>query len=193
MPLKPMLWPECAAGFDLNGLALVVFTLPMGTTRLTARTLAREVLRELSGRLLELPSAQIVLIEGIHGPMLANTDIRVSLSYAGDKVLIGLCCGTALGVDIVQIDHMAEIDSLSRLYLPKIACLAVREAAPDVRDEAFTLGWAKMEACCKVFSLPLAEIDEKRELAYAGCEFIECEKINGYSMAVALQKKSAHP
>ena len=192
MPLKPIFWPECPAGFDLNGLALVVCTLPMDTPRAVARSLSREMLRELAGRLLDLPSAQIALVEGLHGPILAGTDIQVSLSYAGDKVLIGLSCGPALGVDIVQIDHIAEIDSLSGLYLPKLTCQMVREAVVDVRDEAFALGWAQMEACCKVLSLPLGEIDENRELAYADCELLECEKINGYSMAVALQKKPVH-
>lgn len=186
MPLKPLLWPECAAGFDPNGLALVVLTLPAGTQRTDARRLAREVLRELTGRL--LPGAPIELEDSPHGPRLtgAACDIRISLSYAGDKVLIGLSCGRAIGVDIVQIDRIAEIKTLSRLYLPQSACATVLEAAPDLTDQRFAESWAEMEACCKALSLPLAEVDEKRERAYANCELIDCEQIIGYSMAVAI-------
>lgn len=186
LPLKALIWPECAAGFDLNGLALVILTLPAGTQRTDARRLAREVLRELTGSL--LPGAPVELVESPHGPTLTGAAclIRISLSYAGNKVLIGLSCGRAIGVDIVQIDRIAETQALSRLYLPGINCAAILEAAPDVRDENFALRWAEVEACCKALSLPLSEIDEEREKAYAACELIECEQINGYRMAVAI-------
>lgn len=184
--LKALIWPESTAGFDLNGLALVILTLPAGTQRTDARRLAREVLRELTGSLLQ--GEPVELVESPHGPTLtgAACHIRISLSYAGDKVLIGLSCGRALGVDIVQIDHIAETPALSRLYLPEIACAAILEAAPDVRDENFALRWAEMEACCKALSLPLSEIDEKRQLAYANCELVDCEQIIGYRMAIAI-------
>lgn len=145
-------------------------------------------MRDFSKRLLDLPLAKIVLVEASNGPLLtgADRDIRVSLSYAGDKVLIGLSCGRALGVDIVQIDRIAETRALSRLYLPQSACATVLEAAPDLTDQSFASGWAQMEACCKALSLPLAEIDEEREKAYANCELVDCEQIIGYRMAVAI-------
>ena len=183
-PLKALIWPECPAGFDLNGLALVLFALPAGTRRSDARLLARAVLREMTGRLL----GQVELIEGSHGPQLTGvaSDIRISLSYAADKVLIGISCGRALGVDIVQIDHIAEIEALSRLYLPKAACHSILEAAPDVRDENFAHAWAQMEACCKALGLPLAEITREREQAYTGCDLLNYQQINGYMMAVTI-------
>lgn len=187
-PLKALIWPECAAGFDQNGLALVVFTLPAGTRRSDARLLARAVLHEFASRMFDLPPVKIMLIEASNGPLLtgADRDIRISLSYAGDKVLIGLSCGRAIGVDIVQIDRIAETLALSRLYLPEIACATVHESTLDIRDEIFALSWAQMEACCKALNLPLAEIDEKRQLAYANCELVDCEQIIGYRIAVAV-------
>lgn len=186
MPLKPLIWPEHPTGFDLNGLALVILTLPAGTQRTDARRLAREVFRELTGSL--LPGAPVELVESPHGPTLTGPacHIRISLSYAGDKVLIGLSCTDAIGVDIVQIDRIAETLALSRLYLPEIACAAILEASPDVRDENFALRWAEVEACCKALCLPLSEIDEKRQLAYANCELVDCEQIIGYRIAVAI-------
>ena len=181
-PLKPVIWPECPAGFDPDGLALVLFTLPAGTRRPDARLLARSVLRELTGRL--LPGAPVELVEGPHGPQLSGTDIRISLSYAADKVLIGMSRGRALGVDIVSVDNFPEAGVLSGLYLPKAASHSILEA--ELRDENFALRWAQMEACCKALGLPLAEITREREQAYAGCGLLNCQQINGYRMAVAI-------
>ncbi len=185
-PLKPLIWPEHPAGFDQHGLILVILTLPANTQRTDARRLARGVLHELTGRL--LPGSPVELVESPHGPRLtgAACHIRISLSYAGDKVLIGLSCTHDIGVDIVQIDHIAETRALSRLYLPQNACRAVLEAEPILTDQRFASAWAQMEACCKALNLPLTEIDDEREKAYANCKFVDCEQIIGYQMAVAI-------
>ncbi len=91
--------------------------------------------------------------------------------------MIGLSQKMALGVDIVQIQDIAEIKSLSALYLP---------ARLNIIDTTvFASEWAKMEACCKALKLPLAEIDREREKRYASCQLIECEQIEGYRIAVA--------
>lgn len=186
LPLKLSIWPERPAGFDSNGLALVLLTLPAGTPRTDGQRLARDVLRNLYSQLTGLNTGQFILIETPHGPTLTGLtdDIRVSLSYAGDKVLIGVCRGRALGVDIVQIEHIAEIEALSRLYLPKAA--RVLETPLELRDCTFAQAWAQMEACCKVLNLPLTEIDEEREHAYANCEIVDCEQINGYRIALSV-------
>ena len=190
MLLNPSIWPECPAEFDANGLALVLLALPSGTRRAEASALARSALRTITGRLLSIAAAQVPLSEGQQGPTLTGiaSGIHISLSYAGDRVLIGLSKGRALGVDIVAIESIPEFEMLSRLYLPKAARLAVLES--PLRDASFALAWAQTEASCKALSLPLAEIDEEREYAYAGCELLECGKTNGYRMAVALQRKN---
>ncbi len=210
-PLKPVIWPERPAGFDDNGLALILLTLPAATQRADARQLARAVLRECLDCL--LPAAHIestcmaqmspfkpaipvpqaspalrargkanrcasfTLIESPCGPLIAgiSANIKVSFSYAGEKVLIGISCGHALGVDIVLIDRFPEIEALSRLYLP----------TTPLGDAGFALAWAQMEACCKCLGLPLAEIDEVRKHAYAACYLPDCQQIDGYRMAVA--------
>ena len=210
-PLKPVIWPERPAGFDDNGLALILLTLPAATQRADARQLARAVLRECLDCL--LPAAHIeptrmaqispfkpampalqpppalrargqtnrcasfTLIETPCGPLIAGitADIKVSLSYAGEKVLIGISSGHALGVDIVLIDRFPEIEALSRLYLP----------TTPLGDAGFALAWAQMEACCKCLCLPLSEIDEVRKHAYAACDLPDCQQVDGYRMAVA--------
>ena len=175
MLVKPLIWPKCASSFDHNGIALILLDLPADTSRADARKLARDALKKSASRL--LPDQHIELFETPHGPRFSPNCLHVSLSYAGDKALIGICCERTIGVDIVRIEKFPEIDALSRLYLPKIpAC-----------DADFALAWAKVEACCKALNLPLAEINETRIKAYASCILPDCEQIDGYSIAVALQ------
>ena len=180
--LKLLIWPESPASFDPNGLALIILTLPAGSSNTVARSLARETLQKLSGQLPGLDTEQ--LVETPRGPRFYDSTIRISLSYAKDRVLIGLSRNHALGVDIVEIALVPEIEALCRLYLPKAAALAVLET--DGRDSAFAQAWAQLEACCKASGLPLAEINKQREKNYTACRFIDCEQIDGYRIAVAI-------
>lgn len=189
MRLHITIWPECPAEYDHNGLALVLLDLPPGTRRNDARALTRSTLQTMAGRLSGVSAARLQLSDIGHKPSLTEIadDIDISLSYAADKALIGLCRGRAIGVDIVAIENIPEIEILSNTYLPKTARLTVLKAT--CRDTSFALAWAQMEACCKAANLPLAEISEARESVYADCELLECEKIRGYRMAVALRNK----
>ncbi len=168
-----MTWPDCPICFDGNGIALTLLELPLTTPRAEAGILAREVIKKTAARLLNATE----LVETPHGPKLAQGNIHVSLSYAADKALIGFSCERPLGVDIVRIEPMPEIDALARLYLP---------SSTATSDAGFAQAWAEMEACCKALGLPLGEIDERRKKAYAACDLLECTQIDGYRMAVAL-------
>lgn len=186
--LKPLVWPDRPTRLDRNGLALLLVELPAGASRVHARQLAREVSREVLAGLLGLPLEQVALVEGPRGPVLegAGCKIRLSLSYAGDRVLIGLAEGRALGVDIVRIDRLPEVEALARLYLPVVARQAVLEASPELRDARFAHGWARMEACGKCLGLPLMEISAERDRALEACCLVACEQVDGYRIAVAL-------
>lgn len=186
--LKPQIWPDRPAGFDANGLVLILLPLPAGTLRKHARHFARQVLREVIGGLLALPAEAVPLIESPRGPVLqgAARDIRISLSYAGDWALIGLAEGWALGVDMVRIEPLPEIEALARLYLPASACQAVLESPPEARDACFAQGWAEMEASSKCLGLPLEEMRVEREQDLKACGFLECGQVEGYCMAVGI-------
>ncbi len=175
MRIKILTWPESPNGFDQHGLALILLALPTDTSRVDARRLAREVLQKTAARLMR--TAKIKIIETPSGPAIADGGLHISLSYAADKALIGLSCERSLGVDIVRIEHLPEIDALTRLYLP---------TPHTISPADFALAWARLEACCKALGLPLAEIDEDRQKAYAACDLPQCTQIDGYRMAVAL-------
>ncbi len=186
--LRPLIWPDKPAEFDHHGLALVLLALPGNTIRADARRFARQVLREAIGGLLELPTEAVPLAEGPHGPVLegAARDIHISLSYAGNWALIGLAKGRALGVDMVRIESLPEIEALARLYLPAASCHAVLVAPAGMRDERFAQAWAEMEAGSKCLGLPLTEIGSERERILEGCELVACGQVEGYRVAVAV-------
>ena len=181
MILKPLIWPEFPTNLDRVALVLLTLDAP----GIQARKRVREVLRDILSRLPE--TSQIEMIETARGPLLTGeaAPIRISLSYAGDKALIALAKDRPIGVDIVQVGNLPEIETLSRLYLPAATRLASLQESPD-RDCRFALAWAQMEACCKCLNLPLAEINAQREHAYAACTLIDCEQLDGYRIAVAL-------
>lgn len=184
--LTPFGWPT-AVQLDGDGLALVLLTLPAGTARPAARQLARQVLRQILGSLLARPADELVLRESAQGPVLDETarDIRISLSYAADRCLIGLAEEQALGVDIVRIENLPEIDSLCRLYLPAADCRHVLAASPAERNARFALAWAQMEARSKCLGLPLAEISRQREQALNAGKLADCSQTGDFRIALA--------
>lgn len=193
--LNPLIWPDKPAGLERHGLSLLLVALPKNIKREDARRRGRAVLRETLGNLLSLPMEQVPLAEGPLGPVLedATRDIRISLSYAGGWVLIGLAEGRALGVDMVRIENLAEVEVLARLYLPAAACQEALAAPLEMRDARFAQAWAEMEAGCKCLGLPLAEIDAERERELKACDFLECRGVEGYCLAVAVCSGAGHP
>lgn len=191
--LRPRNWPQQAIQLDGNGLALALLALPTGSARPLARQHARQALRRILGELLGRPAGNIVLHESENGPVLegATRNIQISLSYAADRCLIGLSAERPIGVDIVLVEKLPEIETLSRLYLPSAACRAVLAAPPAERDACFALGWAQMEARSKCLGLPLAEIDAPREYALQACELVNCAQTADYRIALATSPLSS--
>ena len=191
--LTPFDWPAQAVRFSGDGFALALLALPVGSTRALAGQHARLALRQILGALLARPADEIVLRESGTGPVLENAarDIRISLSYASGRCLIGLAEGHPLGVDIVRIEQLPEIEALSRLYLTIAAHRDVIEAPPAARAARFALAWAQMEARSKCLGLPLAEIDAPRGKALQACELLACHQPADYRIALASQGLSA--
>lgn len=182
-------WPAHAVELNGDGLALALLALPANAPRPIASQHARQALRQILGGLLARPADALVLRESGSGPVLENAarDIRISLSYAAGRYLIGLAEGHALGVDIVRVEHLPETGALAQLYLPAPCRQAVHEAPPDDRNGRFALAWAQMEARSKCLGLPLGEMNPQRERALAAAHLTECAQIPGYRMAAALK------
>lgn len=165
---------------DDGNIGLRLLTLPVGTTRETARLIARQQLSAWLAARFNLSTH--FPLNAVH-PVLPGSDLHFSLSYARDRVLIGWCRGKKLGVDLVASDDLpadlAEREVLARLYFPPDwqSCAA---APAD-----FAQAWARLEACCKALSLPLSEIDLARQHAYKKCQLFNFKGFFVFSVAMA--------
>lgn len=173
-------WPQFPAQLEPCGLALILVELPPATAKAEARQSARRVLRTILNKLLPAHT----LLESPSGPQVAG--LKISLSYAADKILIGLSSEDELGVDIVKIEHIEEIEGVARLYLAESDCLSILEEPPELRDARFARAWSQMEACCKSLKLPLAEISDARARSFSRCHQPDCEQIDGFCISVAV-------
>ncbi|AHE55002.1 hypothetical protein NX02_16620 [Sphingomonas sanxanigenens DSM 19645 = NX02] len=90
---------------------------------------------------------------------------QCSISYAADRVLIGISEGAAIGVDAEQlrpIDDAAELMELH--YTPaERAALRALQRSGQIIDHAFLAIWVRKEACVKALGeglvIPLTELE----------------------------------
>jgi 4'-phosphopantetheinyl transferase len=186
--LIPFNWPEQTVRLNGDGYALVLLKLPRTIARTAARINARLALRQIAVGLIGVPSLEIYLIETPRGPIFAGlaSDIHISLSYATDRCLIGLCRGHEIGVDIVKIEALPELEALSKLYLPDTEARLIFKLPRAMQAAAFALAWAKLEAGSKCLGLPLEEINPQRELDLIRCQQLTCTQPDGYRIALAI-------
>ena len=186
-------WTQGSAVFDAQGFALYLLTLPGGCARVEARQRARRLLCEVLGDMLRQPADRVVLLEGPRGPRPADGagGIHVSLSYAGEHVLIGLGREFVVGVDLVRVDDFVELPALARQYLDRESGRQVMAAPQAARAVNFAQAWAEMEARSKCLGLPLAEMSPQRALALQPCGLRPCAAIEGYRAALAFRMPAA--
>jgi 4'-phosphopantetheinyl transferase len=88
--------------------------------------------------------------------------LSISLSYADNLCLIGLCQGARIGVDLVTISPIPDWHTSATLYLgPQLAEALARTPAAN-RDASFARHWSAMEARSKCLSLGLSEYSPAR-------------------------------
>ena len=91
------------------------------------------------------------LQSGANGkPVLPHpTDIRFNASRSGRHVLIGVTCGTEVGVDVEQIRPMADLDAFTHSALDREERAELAVMDPDERLIAALHTWTAKEAVLK--------------------------------------------
>ncbi|MES9538239.1 4'-phosphopantetheinyl transferase superfamily protein [Actinomadura sp. NPDC000600] len=122
----------------------------------TGRWLARTVLAEATGR----PPRDLRFTTdcphcgGSHGkPRLPGSDLDFSLSHSGDRVLLVLVEGAAVGADVEQ-ESDRDINSLARMVLTDAEGEVLRTM--DDRKRGFHAYWSRKEALLKATGHGLA-------------------------------------
>jgi 4'-phosphopantetheinyl transferase len=90
--------------------------------------------------------------------------LEFNLSHAGDLVLVGLCCGRRIGIDVEQILPMDDILAIAESYFTPQECAFIFGHRQDSgRESAFWSCWTRKEAYVKAvgrgLSIPLNSFD----------------------------------
>ena len=80
-----------------------------------------------------------------------------SLAYADNFLLLGLCCGANIGIDLVRITPMPDWQTVATLYLGPHITAELAGLPAEQRDAAFARHWAELEARGKCLGIGLQE------------------------------------
>jgi len=127
--------------------------------------LGRSLLRLLLGRYLEMPPAEIRLVDGATGKPALETGsrlpLRFSLSHTKEMVVYALTLEHDVGVDVEAVRPVAEAEDILRRFFPSADLAAWKQAGPDVRDRLFLELWTRREACLKGTGEGLAGLEAR--------------------------------
>ena len=133
------------------------FRFPAPRTRFI---LARGLLRELLGRYLDVPPAQLCFSYNPQGkPALAapaHAWLHFNLSHSEEIVLLAFTAQRPLGVDVEQIHPVEKMERLVERFFSPAERVAFRALPAGQREAAFFAGWTRKEAYIKGRGLGLA-------------------------------------
>jgi 4'-phosphopantetheinyl transferase len=111
-------------------------------------------LRQLTGRYLDLPPAQVTFAYTEHGkPYLpaqpGQPDLRFNVSHSQQFALLAFAWGRRLGVDVEVVRPSDTLGELVRRYFAPAEVSAWEAVPPAQQVEAFYNGWTRKEAFIK--------------------------------------------
>jgi 4'-phosphopantetheinyl transferase len=168
---------------------------------------ARGCLRMLLGDALGVrPEAVALKLDEFGKPSLADdAGVEFNVTHSHGAILIALCLGSAVGIDVEKIDPKVEIAEIARGSFTAREAAAIEQAAtPEERLGAFFRCWTQKEAVTKAdgrgLNLPLASFEipvqrrswhsvEVEERSFCVSEFAFED---GYAAAIAVEMRQAY-
>jgi len=119
---------------------------------------AHRLLREILAHDLACPAEAVPLRHASSGaPEISGHPLGVSLAYADEMLLLGVCHGAQIGVDLLRIQPVPDWHEVATLYLGPQRCAELAACPAARRDAAFARQWAELEARSKCLGLGLQE------------------------------------
>lgn len=124
-------------------------------------------LRLLAARRFGTPASADALARDARGKLHLRraANAQCSISYAGDRVLIGISEGAAIGVDAEELRPIEDAAELMALHYTAAerAALGAAARSGESMDHAFLSIWVRKEACVKALgeglAIPLTELE----------------------------------
>lgn len=129
---------------------------------------AHAVLRDILSRYLQLSPGDVCFGENAFGkPFLDGIDAgrapQFNLSHAGGLVLVGVCRGRRIGIDVEESRPIDDIAAIAESYFTPQECAFIFRQEPANRERAFFRCWTRKEAYVKAvgngLSIPLHSFD----------------------------------
>ena len=129
---------------------------------------ARGILRDLLGRYLRVPPAEIRFREGSHGkPLLDSarfdTPICFNISHSQGIGVFAFARERELGIDVEQIRESFATDDIAANHFSQAELNELRSLPPEQMAEGFFLCWTRKEAYVKArgegLAIPLRSFD----------------------------------
>jgi 4'-phosphopantetheinyl transferase len=133
-----------------------------------AYVFAHVVLRDVLSRYLQCSRREIRFAENAFGkPFLDDVSggraVEFSLSHSGGLVVVGLCRGRRIGIDVEEIRPMDDISAIAESYFTPQECAFILREQRLGRQHAFWSCWTRKEAYVKAvgkgLSIPLNSFD----------------------------------
>lgn len=114
----------------------------------------RSALRLLLGQYLDVDAADVRFRYGARGkPALLSGStphpLRFNVSRAGDLSLLAFAWKREVGVDITRIVAMPDAEAVAARFFAPADAEVIRALQEDIREAAFFLCWARLEALAK--------------------------------------------
>jgi 4'-phosphopantetheinyl transferase len=150
--------------------------------------IAHGFLRDVLGRYLGAPAADVPFATGEHGkPCVPGAELQFNLSHSGDLAVCAVTLGRAVGVDVEFIRPVEELDAIVGRFFAAGEGARIRAAAD--RERAFFECWTRKEAYIKAvgggFSIPLTSFDTSLDVP--GWTFTELPHWPGCAGAAAVR------
>jgi 4'-phosphopantetheinyl transferase len=110
----------------------------------------RACLRVLLARHAGGRAAEVAFTYGAHGkPAFLGGDLAFNVSHAGERALVALTRGVALGVDLEALRPLTDLRDIAARYFSAAESRTIASMPADQRELAFFLCWTRKEAFVK--------------------------------------------
>lgn len=116
--------------------------------------------------------------------------VGLSISHDGNLSLAALRPHGAVGIDLMQVRAVPDLQQVARDYLGPEAAAALAGVAPDRRALAFARAWSAHEAQLKCLGLGLVEWEPALSRRLARCVTRALDAPDGYVASLAVDAGS---
>ncbi len=133
-----------------------------------AYTFAHAVLRDVLSRYLHCDGRDISFDKTVFGkPFVTKPTelprLEFNLSHSGDLVLVGVCRGLRVGIDVEEMRPVDDLLSIAEMYFTPDESAFIHGQLPSDRERTFFRCWTRKEACVKAVGkglvIPLNSIE----------------------------------